>query len=151
MKKVGSSRFISIVTLILAIGIVFYIRNVRSYLDDLENCSCAPIKYAENISLYESILLIAQYILIFCSVGNMAVPSIFNKSFISNYIWVLYSIVMLTVYFLFLYNVYEFHNGIKDDCDCVNKTQKNMLYAQAIYYGFIIAFIMILMIPIIYF
>ena len=123
---------------------VSYIKNIRFYLDDLENCSCAPTKYIEIISFYESLLLIAEYIIILFNIGSIFIPSIFNPNNIPKYGVFMYIIAVIILHCLFIYNVYEFHRGIKKDCKCVNSNQKTRLYLQTVYYGGMLVVILIL-------
>jgi hypothetical protein len=144
------SRWAIVLNLVFAIIIVFYIRNVRFYLDKLESCNCAPLAEAETINFFEAFYLCLQYIVILMNLAGLFVPTIFAEKWVNNKLMFVWALILFIVNALFVYHVYKFHQGIKDNCDCADKIQKDMLYVQAVYYGLVIAAVIFILTAILF-
>ena len=138
------ARNVAIGQILFIILIIFYIRNVRSYLQGLQSCSCVPLNYVNNIYFYETIFLYIQYVGLLVAIINVAFPKFISKKIIylnpqlAYMGYTLYSFAVMIMAGLFVYNVYEFHKNLGEDCKCSNKIQKELIYVQGVFYGFCI-------------
>lgn len=108
----------------------------------MESCKCAPQKAVENIRNIEMIYLVFILIGIFtkvvCLLSNCSIPKFITKG-TSQYTLPLlfftfsYMFGMISIFALYVYNIYEFHNSLKSNCKCSNGWQNNILYVHALY------------------
>lgn len=153
LEFTNNSSIVQGIQIAFFIGLVFYIRNVRYYLDQLSSCSCAPLQYTSTLSQIESILLVILYIGIafnlFMLITGYSIQSGIRGMMQSKFglmgvagvgiLSVLYLLFVLVLYLMFIYNTYEYHKNLLPDCKCINTTYSEMLYIQAVYYGLPIA------------
>jgi hypothetical protein len=144
----------TIVGLLVPIGMILYIRSIRSYLDNIESCPCVSEQakgVAEKIRSIERIFLSLQYVSLVAHVLLAIQPSFIYKNILFGPLRNIFAIVFSVWMFIincvniaFLYYVYEFHKLLQpsaakrgtsivpqNECDCADKTPKDLLYVQA--------------------
>jgi hypothetical protein len=141
------SRWSTIAGLIISVLFILYVRNVRQYLDKIETCNCAPLQYVTSLYNLETVLLYLLYVgvvfnaITFVYPGWLVrlVPTILGSNYAKSIsaLLFMYLLIMLGVVIAFIYNVYEYHKNLKSDCSCIDETESDMLYIQAVYYGVI--------------
>jgi hypothetical protein len=139
------SKWKPIVGVLFSVLFILYIQNVRKYLDKIETCNCAPLQYVTRLYHLETVFLYLLYIgiVLSCITGvypnwvEEVVPVISKFKYVNSVAMfgISYLLFMMILMITFIYNVYEYYVNIKPDCGCIDQTESNMLYIQAIYYG----------------
>jgi hypothetical protein len=113
------------------------------YLVELAHCKCfhkdkVDLEYMKFYVLLDLFTIIISLFLMKSKLNT-----------IENMLLLFSVLLVIFVHGYMTYNVYHFYNSIRNDCYCVNKWQKYMVYYEGIFSGlvslqYIVAFLFIL-------
>lgn len=123
--------------IIIAFIIAYFIYRAYSYLGNLDNCNCAPLKIVQRlkmIELYYLCVILGGIIFnIVYLIFNMDYTKIVTKYNYLVEVFVLYILSLFGFYIYYVYNVIEFKQNLDPECGCANKWQNDIIYVHVLY------------------
>jgi hypothetical protein len=117
---------------------------IYEYSKELDSCSCVS-HLKSNINVIQNTELFLIVIQVLGLLGMIGPKINIKRNKLLLVGSMIYLIVLFSVLLFFLYNVYVFGSKL-NHCECANKWQKNVLYAQAGLYSFAFILVVILII-----
>lgn len=134
-------RWNSVVSLLISVFFLFYIQKIRQYLDNIDDCKCAPLEYVHNIAKFETAFVYVLYFVCGVHLLNIVYPQwisiiYINKSIVplvfAFTILVYVGLILLSMFFI--YNVYEYYMHLLPNCSCIEEIESLMMYLQSFFY-----------------
>ena len=131
----------TIVPILTSIFIIYFLYRAYTYLGDLKSCACSPNLYANRLKTLESIYIALYGLGIVTALFSTTLMKLIRMN--GKIITSIFLVALLTVYLLFIYNVYEFQNNLDSKCGCAIKWSRIIIYVQAILYAIPLLFLLL--------
>jgi len=125
---------VNIFSIGIGIIIIYILIQAEQYLVSLKKCDCIEDKNLDTLINMEKFIIGLSGMTILANIVFMFTN---NEIKISNLIIVLYSLFVFIFYIYFIYIVFQFQNLMDKDCDCAMKSQRYIIYTQAILYAIV--------------
>jgi hypothetical protein len=116
----------------IGIIIIYLLIQTEQYLTSLKKCDCIEDKNLDTLINMEQFIIVLSGISILANIYFMLNPTELK---LSNFVLIIYSLSIFIFYAYFIYIVFQFQNLMNKDCDCAMKSQRYILYTQAILYA----------------
>jgi hypothetical protein len=118
---------------------LFILYSTYVYLGNLQNCGCVgnqlSVSHLKNVELFfvivSAIGLIGKLIMY---AFNISIYQTLLSNTVLKGIFIIYSFILIFLWFYFLYNAYQFIFSTLKDCKCAQSWQEYVIYAQCIIY-----------------
>jgi len=122
--------------------LLFLLYKLYDYSKSLDHCSCVST-LKPNIDVIKNTELLLIIIQVIGLLGMIGPKINIKKNKLLLVGSMIYLIALFCVLLFFIYHVYVFGSNLKD-CECANKWQKNVLYAQAGVYSMVVILLFVL-------
>lgn len=118
---------------------LFILYSTYVYLGNLQNCDCvgnqSSVSHLKNVELFFVIIsalgLISKLIMF---AFNVSICQVLLGNTVLKGIFIIYSLILIFLWFYFLYNAYQFIFSTLKGCKCAQSWQEYVIYAQCILY-----------------
>ena len=138
-KKLSPGPGYHIVDLFMSALFLFILYSTYVYLGNLQNCDCVgnqlSVGHLKNVELFFVIMSALGLMgkLVMYAFNISIYQALLGNSVLKGF-FIIYSFILIFLWFYFLYNAYQFISSTLKGCKCAQSWQEYVIYAQCVLY-----------------